>query len=515
MDQRAFETAKAAYQRGDWNYAALLLLAAQNEEEAAGEACHLRGNALMKLARFDEAASSYQRALSDKSYGHSSALLCNLGRAYLAAKRPEAALEPLKKTLQDTSYPTPYKAQAALGDAYFALGDIKEAGIAYRAASIDEKNPNPAASLLKLGNCFMELDRPIDAIEVFRTALDFSNPAQNQNCIYAALGSAYLAADRLNEGVDAYQKATADGSYVLSSEDQTRFIAAQNALLSSGSDHPSETEILLQKTGYASNSQSFDPLDPLGKSAEFIPSPDTSSFFEPLTDEKIKELEREQEPIKKKKRHGLLKFFIGLITILILCFALGALAFSQGYGWPLAETVVSDVFKAQSNHADIAPYLSQTANKQELSKLIPAGATPKIVGINRSISQVVARVEARLAQGGTQLYEFHFVRGDLRLGSLPLGPLSWKISGLKVVYSSQDEAGVQASKSDTNATDPNSEDKKAEKDSKKNQDGSADIKDTNKDSKESSTTSSSDESSSISGSSSSNSSKEESSSSSK
>ncbi len=47
----------------------------------------------------------------------------------------------------------------------------------------------------------MGLNRPVDAVEAYRTALDFANPLDNSNKIYADLGLAYVAANRMAEAL--------------------------------------------------------------------------------------------------------------------------------------------------------------------------------------------------------------------------------------------------------------------------------------------------------------------------
>ena len=92
MNTEAFRIAKDSYQRGDWAGAASALANAKSSGEAFGEADHLRGNALMKLGRYAEAAAAYAEALSDAAYGHVGALNCNRGRALVAAGQDDAAL---------------------------------------------------------------------------------------------------------------------------------------------------------------------------------------------------------------------------------------------------------------------------------------------------------------------------------------------------------------------------------------------------------------------------------------
>ena len=124
MDQQAYKTAREAYQKGDWTSVVLALPAVKNSDELFGAADHLKGNALMKLGRFDEAAAAYSDALRDEAYGKRGALYCNQGRAFMAASRFQEAVAVLNLALQDTAYKTPYKAQLALGAAHLRLGNV-------------------------------------------------------------------------------------------------------------------------------------------------------------------------------------------------------------------------------------------------------------------------------------------------------------------------------------------------------------------------------------------------------
>ena len=215
MNQQAYEAGKAAYKQGDFLQAVAQLSQAKFPGEVSGEIDHLLGNCLMKLGRFDEAAVAYGEAAADSSYGHAGALACNRGRALLAANKPQEAIAALNLATQDPDYPTPYKAHVALGKAYTRIGNVREAGVAYRNAAIDESNPDPSSALRNLGGCFMQMGRAVDAVEAYRTALDFSTPLADQNVIFADLGLAYVAANRMGEAVDAFNHATADGNLTL------------------------------------------------------------------------------------------------------------------------------------------------------------------------------------------------------------------------------------------------------------------------------------------------------------
>ena len=85
MNAQLMDQARAAYRAGDFSSAAQLFASAKTADEICGEADHLRGNSLMRLGLFQDAAEAYSAALRDASYGKSGALLTNQGKALAAA----------------------------------------------------------------------------------------------------------------------------------------------------------------------------------------------------------------------------------------------------------------------------------------------------------------------------------------------------------------------------------------------------------------------------------------------
>lgn len=439
MNTQAFDMGKAAYQRGDWAGAVSALNGAKAASESCGEADHLRGNALMKLGMFAEAAAAYGEALSDASYGHVGALNCNRGRALVAAGQADAAEACFQAAVADPTYPTPYKAHVALGKLYESRGQALEAGTAWRNAAIDESNPDPSGALLNLGGCFMTLGRPDDAVEAYRTALDFSVEG-GQGAIYAELGRAYMASNRLTEAVDSFNKAAADPSYQLTADQQVAYTAAQRGLAARQGNGPSETDQLLDAAGYGANSlaandgfgpttASYDPLDPMGRSGEFIPSPEDTGFFS-VTEEDLMAADKDKRQARRKHSHRGLKVFLTILIILIVLAGAGGFAFWRGYGWPTQEAVVSDMFSAASQGNDIAPYLADSVSSEqssEISALLPAGATSTVSGVDRSTGSSTALVTANLPSGGSQSYQVTLVRSGL----------GWKVSGVELSFASQ------------------------------------------------------------------------------
>ena len=434
MNQQAFESGKRAYQSGDWLSAATLLGEAKRPGEVSGEIDHLLGNAYMKLGQFDAAAAAYEAALADGSYGKRGALSCNRGRALLAAGRAQEAVSALTDAVADPSYATPYKAYMALGSAYERLGDVRSAGIAYRSAAIDESNPAPAVALSDLGSCFMRLGRPVDAVEAYRTALDFTTPLESQNQIWCDLGLAYVAANRMNEAVDAFAHATADGSFSLSSEAQASYDAARKAIASIDARRPSETDAMLAAAGYG---VSYDPLDPTGASGELMPSPEDTGFFS-VTEEDLVQQDKMERKVRRKHRHTGLKVLVAVLVLAALVVGGAAFAYTQGFGWPTQQAVAEQLFEAKTNGADLAQYLSadvSTTQLQEISDMLPSGAQVSVTGVDRSMTDSTVYLTATLAGGGEQDYTIGLVRDGI----------GWKVSSVTTSYLSQgsDASGDQ------------------------------------------------------------------------
>ena len=401
MNQQAFELGKSAYDQGDWFVAISQFDVAKEPGEVNGQIDHLLGNAYMKLGQFDSAASAYKSALADASYGKVGALSTNQGRALLAAGRVQEAIAALTNAVQDASYATPYKAQLALGSAYEKIGDIRNAGIAYRNAAVDEKNPNPSSALCSLGACFMGLNRPVDAVEAYRTALDFANPLDNSNKIYA------------------------DGSFVLSNQQQSAFDAARKAITVMASGKPSETDAFLQAAGYGA----YDPLDPTGMSGELIPSAEDTGFFQ-ITEQEIIEQDKKDKKIRRKHRHTGLKVFITILILLILAVGGAGYAYYRGYGWPTQQSVVQDIFNAKAQGTDIGRYVSSSVSSttlQQISNSLPSSSAVTINGVDQSMTHSTVNASVSLSNGGNVDYTIELVRDGI----------GWKVASVTTSYVSQ------------------------------------------------------------------------------
>ncbi|MBF0904898.1 MAG: hypothetical protein HXK35_04730 [Atopobium sp.] len=271
----------------------------------------------------------------------------------------------------------------------------------------------------------MGLNRPVDAVEAYRTALDFANPLDNSNKIYADLGLAYVAANRMSEAVDAFTHATADGSFILSNQQQSAFDAARKAITAMTSGKPSETDAFLQAAGYGA----YDPLDPTGMSGELIPSAEDTGFFQ-ITEQEIIEQDKKDKKIRRKHRHTGLKVFITILILLILAVGGAGYAYYRGYGWPTQQSVVQDIFNAKAQGTDIGRYVSSSVSSttlQQISNSLPTSSAVTINGVDQSMTHSTVNASVSLSNGGNVDYTIELVRDGI----------GWKVASVTTSYVSQ------------------------------------------------------------------------------
>lgn len=405
MNIQALEQARNAYRTGDFASAAQLFAAAKDPSELAGEADHLRGNSLMRLGRYAEAVEAYGAALQDGAYGKRGALLTNQGKALVASGDIRSAVSAFSAATQDASYATPYKAYLGLGDALKKLGNLTEAGVAYRQAAIDGANPAPAGALANLGDCFVALQRPEDAIESYRTALDFAGPRDDTRAISAGLGQAYVAANRFSDAVDAFGTATVDGIYQLTPEQADAYERARDTLSASSA-------MVATTNAYSTD---IDPLDPLGQSGSFMPDPSDTGFFT-LSEQEMVQQDRVETKVRRRRRHTGLKVFIALLVVLLIAGGGAAFAYTRGFGFPSQQDVLTGLFQAATDGSDASEYLASGLDESQKSIItasIPLDATPTIEGMDAGMSEATATVKVALKNGGDMTYEVGFVREGL------------------------------------------------------------------------------------------------------
>ena len=429
MNSQLIQQGRAAYRAGDYSAAAQMLGAAKTPGEIMGEADHLRGNALMHLGMYAEAAEAYAAALNDGTYGKRGALLTNRGKALAAVGDYVTAAQAFSAATQDASYATPFKAYLGLGNALFQSGDYANAGTAFRQAAIDGANPAPAAALGDLGRCFIKLGRPADAVETYRTAIDFAGPRDDTRALNAGMGEALSAAGRPSDALDAFNAATADGIYRLTPEQADELARVHDSLAALSAQTAMATA-----PAPAMDAPAVDPLDPTGATGQFMPDPSDTGFFT-LSESEMVQQDRKEAKVRRRHRHTGLKVFLVLLLLIVIAAGGLGFAYTRGLGFPSQESVVTDLFQAAGDgdtakaESCLASSLSEDAKAMIVSS-IPQGATVSIEGMDQSMTETTAKVKASLSKGGEQEYTVKFVRSDNHIG--------WAVSSLDIDLSAAD-----------------------------------------------------------------------------
>lgn len=429
MNSQLIQQGRAAYRAGDFSAAAQMLGAAKTPDEIMGEADHLRGNALMHLGMYAEAAEAYAAALNDGTYGKRGALLTNRGKALAAVGDYTTAAQAFSAATQDASYATPFKAYLGLGNALFQSGDYANAGTAFRQAAIDGANPAPAAALGELGRCFIKLGRPADAVETYRTAIDFAGPRDDTRALNAGMGQALSAAGRPSDALDAFNAATADGIYQLTSEQADELARVHDSLAALSAQTAMATA-----PAPAMDAPAVDPLDPTGATGQFMPDPSDTGFFT-LSESEMVQQDRKEAKVRRRHRHTGLKVFIVLLLLILIAAGGLGFAYTRGFGFPSQESVITDLFQAAGDgdtakaESCLASSLSEDAKSMIISS-IPQGVTVSVEGMDQSMTETTAKVKASLSKGGEQEYTVKFVRSDNHIG--------WAVSSLDMDFSAAD-----------------------------------------------------------------------------
>lgn len=102
--------------------------------------------------------------------------------------------------------------------------------------------------------------------------LGLRRASDDTRSINAGLGESLVADGKIADAIDAFQSATADGLYELTPSQQAAFDSARETV-------SSQSAIASTQAGEVAFDTGADPLDPLGKSGNFMPDPSDTGFF--------------------------------------------------------------------------------------------------------------------------------------------------------------------------------------------------------------------------------------------
>ncbi|OUO90869.1 hypothetical protein B5F40_05235 [Gordonibacter sp. An230] len=451
MNNELFQQARAAYARKDYQEALTAYTQCLQDASsplAPGESgllYHQIGNCLVKLKNPGEAIHAYTQATADAAYDACGAVNYNLGMAYASLHDYEDAVKHFEVAVSDAKYDAPYKAYTGMGSALLKLGKSAEAGVAFREAALDEANPDPTKALLNLGVCFMALDRPADAVASYESALQFDMRPETRNRLYANLGQAYVACGQMQKAVNAFEESIADKTYFLSdsaSVDYQRAVAAVaqgtseitqvmapvSAADMSGLDVAADGSTVYVEQDPYGTSDPYYYADPYAQQDAYPAAGGEDRFFN-ASDEELEQWSRGLAKQDRKRRNVGLKILVVIVLLVLAAFAAAVFLYTQGWGYPSAETVVQELFAdPQAAPSTLFADEVEPDSAASMAGLIPEGAgLVGFDGMDASMSETTAHVTVETPEGGQMQYEVSLVR-DL---------IGWKVSSVDLYFASQ------------------------------------------------------------------------------
>ena len=464
MNNQLFQQARSAYAQKDFQGA--LNAYEQCLQDAAsplapgeqGQLHHQIGNCLVKLKMPNEAIQSYAQAVADESYDARGAVHYNLGMAYAALHDYENAVQNFEAAASDAKYDSAYKAYTGMGNALLKMGKSAEAGVAFRNAALDEANPDPTKALLNLGVCFMALNRPADAVSSYESALQFDMQPTMRNRLYANLGQAYVATGQMQKAVNAFEESIADKTYFLSdsaSVDYQRAIAAvaqgtseitqvmapvsgaaPAAGAGAGAADTSGIDVSADGAGmYAEQdpygAQQANPYyyaDPYaGDAAGQYDTAAADDRFFSASDEELEQGSRGVAKQERKRKNVGLKVLVVIILLILVAFGAGVFLYTQGWGYPSQDSVVTQLFADPENASELYSAEVSDSSAASMTDALVRDSAPTINAVERSMTDSTAYVTASTDGGGQMQYKVSMVR-DL---------IGWKVSNVELYFPSQ------------------------------------------------------------------------------
>lgn len=123
-----------------------------------------------------------------------------------------------------------------------------------------------------------------------------------------------------------------------------------------------------------------------------------------------------------------LKILVVFIVIILLAFAAGVFAYTQGYGYPTQQTVAQQLF-ANKDTAATTLFASDVSSDKISSMLDPVveSGNATIDGMDRAMNTSTVYTTVSTPEGGQVHYKVSMVRSGI----------GWKISNVELYFPSQ------------------------------------------------------------------------------
>jgi tetratricopeptide (TPR) repeat protein len=421
VDHVRYEEAQRALEARDWRAAAegFLTAAGGPGGPGNGECYHLAGNALMKLRKYQHAATVYQHALRDPDYPRFTAVLANLGTAQAALGEYQDAVATFGAALGDAVYDKRYKLLQGRGGALFSMARYEEAAADYRAAAEDAKNPDPGRAFNNLGLCLGAAGEPAEAVAAYKAAV--AAPSYDgKGKAFANLGMTYAVLGDHAEAIEAFEASEGYG-HTLSDASREALDVARRVVAAAPKRETVEGWRTGELTAVPASAEEAAPAD-----APIVVDGQAVDEFFARTDKEMKEIDREMRRKERdERRSGTNPWARAAAVALLVIVVVGGSAgiFFAGYGFPTQQQTVSgmlDAYKAGRAVTDFWVAAPAADVGKEMATIPPTFSDARIDRVDRTAFTSKVQVTVQLQKGAPLRYRI----------SLSREGVGWKVVGI-------------------------------------------------------------------------------------
>jgi len=444
VDESRFEAASRAYDAGDWRSAAQGFLASIVADDPGNAKAYCRaGNALMKMRRWTDAVVVYRHAVQDPEFASQGNVWGNLGSALFESGEYDEAVKAFDIALTDPSYDRRYRASRDEPAPSCAWGARMRPRRLIAKPRPTRRTPTQGARSNNLGLTYLNLQRPEEAVQAFRAALEVPGYDGRGNAL-ANLGVAYMRLGFVDRAAEVFAEAEAAGFVLppallavrrraddLPPSGETFVGEAAPVEISTTTDDVTST---LTARGAAMTTGGAAIVDDLQDAQN------DTGFFE-IDEAQMKELDRErrkEERAEPGSRRKVLSWIAAAVLVVALIAGAFAAALLTGFGWPTQTDTTNGVLNAYKAGQPVDQYwvaVPQTDIDKAMAKIPPTFSSAKVTLV-KNTSPFAARASVTVAIPNGSPLDYVIV--------LQREGVGWRVQGIENDWSFDDRLAVAA-----------------------------------------------------------------------
>lgn len=168
--------------------------------------------------------------------------------------------------------------------------------------------------------------------------------------------------------------------------------------------------------------------DPYGPEAagQYDTAAADDRFFS-ASDEELEQWSRGVAKQERKRKNVGLKVLVVIILLVLVAFGAGVFMYTQGWGYPSQDSVVTQLFADPDNASSLYSAEVSDSSAASMTDALVKDSAPTINAVEKSMTDSTAYVTASTEGGGQMQYKVSMVR-DM---------IGWKVSNVELYFPSQ------------------------------------------------------------------------------